>query len=131
LTSRCREASQILSDDDDELGFNHWLVVFNFPEDNKPTPEEMIRLYEETCAKGLNIRLWFFIIINTKFKIMERIFFEYVCDFFSVEEAKKKIYACSTTIYTGFQAVMTEEEVEKFDGICFLVPVCYRLGKKK
>ena len=35
---------------------------------------------------------------------------------FSVEEAKKKMYACSTTTYTGFQAVMTEEESEKFNG---------------
>lgn len=37
---------------------------------------------------------------------------------FSVEEAKKKMYACSTTTYTGFQAVMTEEESKKFEGIC-------------
>ncbi|XP_062108042.1 protein BLISTER-like isoform X1 [Humulus lupulus] len=29
---------------------------------------------------------------------------------------KKKIYACSTTTCTGFQAVMTEEESEKFNG---------------
>jgi len=69
-------------DDDDEIDdepilfegrdYNHWFIVFDFPKDNKPTPEEMIRLYEETCAKGLNIRLWFFTIINTKFKIKER-----------------------------------------------------------
>lgn len=36
----------------------------------------------------------------------------------SVEEAKKKMYACSTTTYQGFQAVMTEEESEKFRGSC-------------
>lgn len=36
---------------------------------------------------------------------------------FSIEEAKLKMYACSTTTYTGFQAVMTEEESEKFNGI--------------
>ena len=46
-----------------------------------------------------------------------------VCDFFSVEEAKKKIYACKTTTYPGFQAVMTEEESKKFEGICFLFPL--------
>lgn len=76
LSSHYRETSQILSDvdDDDDEGcdYNHWFIVFDFPKDNKPTPEEMIRLYEETCAKGLNIRLWFFTIINTKFKIKER-----------------------------------------------------------
>lgn len=36
---------------------------------------------------------------------------------FSLEEAKKKMYACSTTTYTGFQAIMTEEESEKFNGM--------------
>lgn len=35
----------------------------------------------------------------------------------SLEEAKKKIYACSTTTYQGFQAIMTEQESEKFKGI--------------
>ncbi|PRQ35769.1 hypothetical protein RchiOBHm_Chr5g0083551 [Rosa chinensis] len=70
--------------------YNHWLIVMDFPRDNKPSPEEMVRTYEETCARGLNI---------------------------SVEEAKKKIYACSTTTYTGFQVLMTEEESEKFNGV--------------
>lgn len=37
----------------------------------------------------------------------------------SVEEAKKRMYACSTTTYTGFQAVMTEEMSEKFRGMIF------------
>ncbi|KAJ1385677.1 hypothetical protein SESBI_41420 [Sesbania bispinosa] len=81
--------------------YNHWLFVMDFPKDNKPSPEEMIRVYEETCAKGLNI---------------------------SVEEAKKKIYACSTTTYTGFQAVMTEEESKKFEGlpgVIFVLPDSY------
>lgn len=35
---------------------------------------------------------------------------------FSLEEAKKRIYACSTTTYQGFQAVMTEAESEQFRG---------------
>lgn len=81
--------------------YNHWLIVCDFPRDNKPPPEEMIRFYEETCAKGFNI---------------------------SVEEAKKKIYACSTTVYTGFQAVMTEEESKKFEGlpgVIFVLPDSY------
>ncbi|KAK7328305.1 hypothetical protein VNO77_22408 [Canavalia gladiata] len=81
--------------------YNHWLFVMDFPKDNKPSAEEMVRTYEETCAKGLNI---------------------------SVEEAKKKIYACSTTTYTGFQAVMTEEESKKFEGlpgVIFVLPDSY------
>ncbi|XP_020220750.1 multiple organellar RNA editing factor 1, mitochondrial [Cajanus cajan] len=81
--------------------YNHWLFVMDFPKDNKPSPEEMVRVYEETCAKGLNI---------------------------SVEEAKKKMYACSTTTYTGFQAVMTEEESKKFEGlpgVIFVLPDSY------
>ncbi|ESW20532.1 hypothetical protein PHAVU_006G217000 [Phaseolus vulgaris] len=81
--------------------YNHWLFVMDFPRDNKPSPEDMVRAYEETCAKGLNI---------------------------SVEEAKKKIYACSTTTYTGFQAVMTEEESKKFEGlpgVIFVLPDSY------
>ncbi|KAK7412031.1 hypothetical protein VNO78_03477 [Psophocarpus tetragonolobus] len=81
--------------------YNHWLFVMDFPKDNKPSPQEMVRVYEETCAKGLNI---------------------------SLEEAKKKIYACSTTTYTGFQAVMTEEESKKFEGlpgVIFVLPDSY------
>ena len=36
--------------------FNHWLIVMDFPKDPKPSPEEMVRSYEETCAKALGIR---------------------------------------------------------------------------
>ncbi|KAH7520661.1 hypothetical protein FEM48_Zijuj08G0168900 [Ziziphus jujuba var. spinosa] len=32
----------------------------DFPKDQKIPPEEMVRTYEETCAKGLNIRLVYF-----------------------------------------------------------------------
>ncbi|KAM1135458.1 hypothetical protein ACFX2J_044291 [Malus domestica] len=81
--------------------YNHWLIVMDYPWDNKPPAEEMIRNYEETCAKGLNI---------------------------SMEEAKKKIYACSTTTYTGFQVEMSEEESQKFEGlpgVVFVLPDSY------
>ncbi|KAI4298972.1 hypothetical protein L6164_032475 [Bauhinia variegata] len=81
--------------------YNHWLIVMDFPKDPKPTPEQMVETYEQTCAKGLGI---------------------------SVEEAKKKIYACSTTTYTGFQSLMTEEESEKFNGlpgVIFVLPDSY------
>ncbi|KAK9284693.1 hypothetical protein L1049_023869 [Liquidambar formosana] len=81
--------------------YNHWLFMMDFPKSLKLTPEQMVETYVQTCAKGLNI---------------------------SVEEAKKKMYACSTTTYTGFQAVMTEEESEKFrglPGVLFILPDCY------
>ncbi|KAF5743994.1 hypothetical protein HS088_TW08G00582 [Tripterygium wilfordii] len=81
--------------------YNHWLITVDFPKEAKPSPEEMVRTYEEICAKGLNI---------------------------SVEEAKKRIYACSTTTYEGFQAIMTEEESEKFNDVpqvVFVLPDSY------
>ncbi|KAK3222914.1 hypothetical protein Dsin_009939 [Dipteronia sinensis] len=81
--------------------YNHWLITMEFPKNPGPTPEEMVQTYVETCAKGLNI---------------------------SLEEAKKIIYACSTTTYEGFQAVMTEEESKKFEalpGVVFVLPDSY------
>ncbi|XP_010529304.1 PREDICTED: multiple organellar RNA editing factor 1, mitochondrial [Tarenaya hassleriana] len=81
--------------------YNHWLITMDFPKDNPPPREEMIATYERTCAQGLGI---------------------------SLEEAKKKIYACSTTTYQGFQAIMTEEESEKFrdvPGVVFILPDSY------
>ncbi|KAK8659514.1 hypothetical protein V6N13_029714 [Hibiscus sabdariffa] len=81
--------------------YNHWLIVVDFPKDNKPPPEEMVRTYEKICAQGLGI---------------------------SVEEAKKRIYACSTSTYEGFQVLMSEEESEKFNdvpGVVFVLPDSY------
>ncbi|XP_050209801.1 multiple organellar RNA editing factor 1, mitochondrial [Mercurialis annua] len=81
--------------------FNHWLITVDFPKDPAPTPQEMVATYERICAEGLRI---------------------------SIEEAKTKIYACSTTTYQGFQAVMTEEESEKFkdiNGVVFVLPDSY------
>ncbi|CAK8569775.1 unnamed protein product [Lathyrus sativus] len=104
LSSRYSETPDAIGPDTilfEGCDYNHWLFVMDFPKDNKPSPQEMIRTYEETCAKGLNI---------------------------SVEEAKKKIYACSTTTYTGFQAVVTEEESKKFEGlpgVIFVLPDSY------
>ncbi|XP_072052900.1 uncharacterized protein [Arachis hypogaea] len=43
-----------------------------------------------------------------------------------VAEAKQKIYACSTTNYTGFQAVMSEGESKKFENessLCSQIPI--------
>nr|CAD1836907.1 unnamed protein product [Ananas comosus var. bracteatus] len=52
----------------------------------------------------------------------------------SVEEAKKRMYACSTTTYIGFQAVMTEEMSEKFrglPGVVFILPDSYLYPETK
>ncbi|ESQ55362.1 hypothetical protein EUTSA_v10025454mg [Eutrema salsugineum] len=81
--------------------YNHWLITMDFPKDNPLSPGEMVATYEQTCARGLGI---------------------------SLEEAKQKIYACSTTTYQGFQAIMTEQESEKFKdlpGVVFILPDSY------
>ncbi|XP_017699268.3 multiple organellar RNA editing factor 1, mitochondrial-like [Phoenix dactylifera] len=80
--------------------YNHWLITMDFPKDPAPTREEMIETYIQTLAKVVG----------------------------SVEEAKKRMYALSTTTYTGFQAVMTEEMSEKFrglPGVVFILPDSY------
>ncbi|KAK8941978.1 hypothetical protein KSP40_PGU021717 [Platanthera guangdongensis] len=80
--------------------YNHWLITMDFPKDPKPSPEEMVETYVQTLAKVVG----------------------------SVEEAKKRMYACSTTTYTGFQAVMSEETSEKFrglPGVVFILPDSY------
>lgn len=63
----------------------HWLITLDFPKDPKPTREEMIDSYVKTLAAVLG----------------------------SVEEAKKKIYALSTTTYTGFQCNIDEATSER------------------
>ncbi|KAH9327905.1 hypothetical protein KI387_000013, partial [Taxus chinensis] len=63
----------------------HWLITLDFPKDPKPTREEMIDAYVKTLAAVLG----------------------------SVEEAKKKIYALSTTTYTGFQCNIDETTSER------------------
>ncbi|XP_072950530.1 uncharacterized protein [Typha angustifolia] len=86
--------------------YNHWLITMDFPKDPKPTPEEMVETYVQTLAKVVG----------------------------SVEEAKKRMYACSTTTYTGFQAVMTEEMSEKFrglPGVVFILPDSYLYPETK
>ncbi|KAJ0976960.1 hypothetical protein J5N97_012434 [Dioscorea zingiberensis] len=80
--------------------YNHWLITMDFPKDPKPTPEEMVETYVQTAAKVLG----------------------------SVEEAKKKMYACSTTTYQGFQVMVSEEVSEKFKGlpgVVFVLPDSY------
>ncbi|XP_068668561.1 multiple organellar RNA editing factor 9, chloroplastic-like [Aristolochia californica] len=69
--------------------FNHWLIVMEFPKDPAPTREQMIETYLNTLATVLG----------------------------SMEEAKKNMYAFSTTTYTGFQCTVDEETSEKFKGL--------------
>lgn len=63
----------------------HWLITLDFPKDPRPTREEMIDTYVKTLAAVLG----------------------------SEEEAKKKIYALSTTVYTGFQCNIDEATSER------------------
>ncbi|PKA66538.1 DAG protein, chloroplastic [Apostasia shenzhenica] len=69
--------------------YNHWLIVMEFPKDPVPTREQMIETYLNTLATVLG----------------------------SMEEAKKNMYAFSTTTYTGFQCTVSEETSEKFKGL--------------
>ncbi|XP_075505447.1 DAG protein, chloroplastic-like [Primulina tabacum] len=69
--------------------YNHWLIVLDFPKDPAPTREQMIETYLNTLATVLG----------------------------SMEEAKKNMYAFSTTTYTGFQCTVSEETSEKFKGL--------------
>ncbi|KAH6792833.1 plastid developmental protein DAG [Perilla frutescens var. hirtella] len=69
--------------------YNHWLIVMDFPKDPAPTREQMIDTYLNTLATVLG----------------------------SMEEAKKNMYAFSTTTYTGFQCTVSEETSEKFKGL--------------
>ncbi|KZV53243.1 DAG protein, chloroplastic [Dorcoceras hygrometricum] len=58
--------------------YNHWLILLEFPKDTAPTREQMIETYLYTLATVLG----------------------------SMEEAKKNMYAFSTTTYTGFQSTV-------------------------
>ncbi|KAJ6897832.1 hypothetical protein NC652_024605 [Populus alba x Populus x berolinensis] len=72
----------------DGCDYNHWLIVMEFPNDPKPTEEEMINAYVKTLSSVLG----------------------------SEEEAKKSIYSVSTTTYTGFGALISEELSYKVKG---------------
>ncbi|XLS61217.1 hypothetical protein HN51_015445, partial [Arachis hypogaea] len=99
--------------------------------------EEMVRTYEETCAKGLGIRSSSPSNIPDEFGPDDMLVegWDYHHWLFGMdfpgdnkpspeEMAKQKIYACSTTNYTGFQAVMSEGESKKFE-IIFVLPDSY------
>ncbi|OIW13658.1 hypothetical protein TanjilG_08000 [Lupinus angustifolius] len=69
--------------------YNHWLIVMEFPKDPAPTRDQMIETYLNTLATVLG----------------------------SLQEAKKNMYAFSTTTYTGFQCTVDEATSEKFKGL--------------
>ncbi|GMI72133.1 multiple organellar RNA editing factor 3 [Hibiscus trionum] len=73
----------------DGCDYEHWLIVLEFPEDPKPSEEEMIDAYVKTLASVVG----------------------------SEEEAKKKIYSVCTTRYTGFGALISEELSYKVKGL--------------
>ncbi|KAL2924504.1 Multiple organellar RNA editing factor 3 mitochondrial [Bienertia sinuspersici] len=76
----------------DGCDYEHWLIVMEFPNDSKPSDEEMINSYVKTLAQVVG----------------------------SEEEAKKKIYSVSTTTYTGFGALISEELSYKVKGDLFI-----------
>ncbi|VVA24682.1 PREDICTED: multiple organellar RNA editing factor [Prunus dulcis] len=83
----------------DGCDYEHWLIVMEY-DDPKPTEEEMINSYVKTLATVLG----------------------------SEEEAKKKIYSVSTTTYTGFGALISEElslKVKGLPGVLWVLPDSY------
>ncbi|KAL5096557.1 hypothetical protein RYX36_000884 [Vicia faba] len=86
--------------------YNHWLIVMEFPKDPKPSREQMIDTYLQTLASVLG----------------------------SMEEAKKNMYAFSTTTYTGFQCTVdeaTSEEFKGLPGVLWVLPDSYIDVKNK
>ncbi|XP_006848369.2 multiple organellar RNA editing factor 3, mitochondrial [Amborella trichopoda] len=84
----------------DGCDYEHWLIVMEFPEDPKPSEDEMIAAYVKTLAAVVG----------------------------SEEEAKKKIYSVCTTTYTGFGALISEElsyKVKGLPGVLWVLPDSY------
>ncbi|KAJ9536957.1 hypothetical protein OSB04_029690 [Centaurea solstitialis] len=84
----------------DGCDYEHWLIVMEFPADPKPSEDEMINSYVKTLAQVLG----------------------------SEEEAKKKIYSVSTTTYTGFGALISEElsyKLKDLPGVLWVLPDSY------
>ncbi|OMO53601.1 hypothetical protein CCACVL1_28512 [Corchorus capsularis] len=84
----------------DGCDYEHWLIVLEFPNDPKPSDEEMIATYVKTLTAVVG----------------------------SEEEAKKKIYSVCTTTYTGFGALISEElsyKVKAQPGVLWVLPDSY------
>ncbi|KAG6390365.1 hypothetical protein SASPL_148099 [Salvia splendens] len=94
--------------------YNHWLITVDFPRDSNTPREQMIETYINIAAQVFGRS------IDTPNHLYSWIK--------SVEEAKKKIYALSTTTYQGFQVECSEETSEKFKSIpqvVFVLPDSY------
>ncbi|XP_058082641.1 multiple organellar RNA editing factor 3, mitochondrial [Magnolia sinica] len=84
----------------DGCDYEHWLIVMEFPENPKPSEDEMIAAYVKTLTAVVG----------------------------SEEEAKKKIYSVCTTTYTGFGALISEElsyKVKGQPGVLWVLPDSY------
>ncbi|XP_010689774.2 multiple organellar RNA editing factor 3, mitochondrial isoform X2 [Beta vulgaris subsp. vulgaris] len=84
----------------DGCDYEHWLIVMEFPNDPKPSDEEMVNSYVNILAQVVG----------------------------SEEEARKKIYSVSTTTYTGFGALISEElsyKVKALPGVLWVLPDSY------
>ncbi|THU56111.1 hypothetical protein C4D60_Mb11t13810 [Musa balbisiana] len=84
----------------DGCDYEYWLIVMEFPEDPKPSEDEMIGAYFKTLAAIVG----------------------------SEEEAKTRIYSVSTTTYTGFGALISEElsyKVKGLPGVLWVLPDSY------
>ncbi|XP_058730966.1 multiple organellar RNA editing factor 3, mitochondrial [Vicia villosa] len=84
----------------DGCDYEHWLIVMEFPDNPKPSEDEMVNSYVKTLAQILG----------------------------SEEEAKKKIYSVSTTTYTGFGALVSEElsyKLKELPGVLWVLPDSY------
>ncbi|XP_061349179.1 multiple organellar RNA editing factor 3, mitochondrial [Gastrolobium bilobum] len=84
----------------DGCDYEHWLIVMEFPDNPKPSDDEMVNTYVKTLAQVLG----------------------------SEEEAKKKIYSVSTATYTGFGALISEElsyKVKELPGVLWVLPDSY------
>ncbi|KAH9606026.1 hypothetical protein KSS87_021043 [Heliosperma pusillum] len=105
--------------------YRHFLIVMNFGKDPREHPPhaQMIETYVQTCAKVVGS-------FNYRRELLKGMYgFTVVLLYVtSVEEAKKRIYACSTTTYTGFQVEVDEETSKKFEGlpgVTFVLPDSY------
>ncbi|KAG4378380.1 hypothetical protein GLYMA_17G028800v4 [Glycine max] len=84
----------------DGCDYEHWLIVMEFPDNPKPSEDHMVNSYVKTLAQVLG----------------------------SEEEAKKKIYSVSTSTYTGFGALISEElsyKVKELPGVLWVLPDSY------
>ncbi|KAL2339006.1 hypothetical protein Fmac_013452 [Flemingia macrophylla] len=84
----------------DGCDYEHWLIVMEFPDNPKPSEDHMVNTYVKTLAQVLG----------------------------SEEEAKNKIYSVSTSTYTGFGALISEElsyKVKELPGVLWVLPDSY------